>query len=68
MIASELTSADVAAVPRLFDDPDRGDEIDQVLPRTRLGQHGGVAPLPILGLALHRLAKADHQSGVCLHP
>jgi hypothetical protein len=66
MIASALTSADVAAVPRLFGDPDRGDEVDQVLPRTRLGQQGGVAPLPILRKALRRLAQADHQGGVRL--
>ena len=60
------TSEDVAAVPRLFGDPDRGDEIDEVLPGTWLGQQGRVAPLLILRKALRRLAQADHQGGVCL--
>src|SRR5690348_1456440 len=68
MIASQLTSEDVAAVPLLFRDPYRGDEIDEVLPGTRLGQQGRVAPLPILRKALRRLAQADHQCGVCLRP
>src|SRR5439155_1041013 len=66
MIASALTSEDVVAVPRLFGGPYRGDEIDEVLPGTRLAQQGRVAPLLILRKALRRLAQADHQGGVCL--
>src|SRR5207248_280246 len=65
MIASQPTSEDLAAVPRRFSAPDRGDEVDEVLPGTRLGQQGRVAPLPIRSKALRRLAQADHQCGVC---